>query len=59
MAGGTEPGLVGAGVTFPGGLCSLAPSFLRGQLPLGQPVATCSPLLSLAWGGGEQGPDMS
>ena len=55
----SKPGLVGAGVTFPGGLCSLAPSFLRGQLPLGQPVATCSPLLSLAWGGGEQGPDMS
>jgi len=42
-----------------GGLYTLEPSFLMVQLSLGQSVATFPRSLSLAWVGGEQGPDMS
>ena len=56
---GAEPGLEGAGMTSLAGLYSLETFLSEGPISLGQSVATCPPSLSLAWGGGDQGPDMS
>ena len=56
---GLQPGLVGQMRLSLGGLYTLEPSFLMVQLSLGQSVATVPRSLSLAWIGGEQGPDMS